>query len=150
MLVRKLPDELFAGRRTIMHELFGRENVRTVLAQLDAAIDAVGFEARGHGADAATEAPATVLNSIMDLTRAAGKLGIPKIATGDVLRAAVRDGTEQGLSAKAYMDRGDLVPDSVILGIVAEEPAPAEREPYVPPQRLKSCAATTSSRASPT
>ena len=50
----------------------------------------------------------------------AGKLGIPRIATGDVLRAAVRDGTEQGLAAKAYMDRGDLVPDSVILGIMKE------------------------------
>lgn len=52
--------------------------------------------------------------------RIAAKLGIPKIATGDVLRAAVRDGTEQGLAAKAYMDRGDLVPDSVILGIMKE------------------------------
>ena len=50
----------------------------------------------------------------------AHKLGIPKIATGDVLRAAVRDGTEQGLAAKAYMDRGDLVPDSVILGIMKD------------------------------
>jgi adenylate kinase len=50
----------------------------------------------------------------------AQRLGIPKIATGDVLRAAVRDGTEQGLAAKAYMDRGDLVPDSVILGIMKE------------------------------
>ena len=50
----------------------------------------------------------------------AGKLGIPKIATGDVLRAAVRDGTEQGLAAKSYMDRGDLVPDSVSLGIMKE------------------------------
>jgi adenylate kinase len=52
--------------------------------------------------------------------RIAEKLGIPKIATGDVLRAALRDGTEQGLAAKAYMDRGDLVPDSVILGIMKE------------------------------
>ena len=52
--------------------------------------------------------------------RIAERLGIPKIATGDVLRAAVRDGTEQGLAAKAYMDRGDLVPDSVILGIMKE------------------------------
>lgn len=52
--------------------------------------------------------------------RLAERLGIPRIATGDVLRAAVRDGTEQGLAAKAYMDRGDLVPDSVILGIMKE------------------------------
>lgn len=50
----------------------------------------------------------------------AERLGIPKIATGDVLRAAVRDGTEQGLAAKGYMDRGDLVPDSVILGIMKD------------------------------
>ena len=52
--------------------------------------------------------------------RIAERLGIPKIATGDVLRAAVRDGTAQGLAAKAYMDRGDLVPDSVILGIMKD------------------------------
>ena len=50
----------------------------------------------------------------------AERLGIPKIATGDVLRAALRDGSEQGLAAKAYMDRGDLVPDAVILGIMKE------------------------------
>jgi adenylate kinase len=50
----------------------------------------------------------------------AKRLGIPKIATGDVLRAAVRDGTKRGNEAKAYMDRGDLVPDSVILGILQD------------------------------
>ena len=50
----------------------------------------------------------------------ARKLDIPKIATGDVLRAAVKEGTEQGLAAKTYMDRGDLVPDSVILGIMKD------------------------------
>jgi adenylate kinase len=52
--------------------------------------------------------------------RLAKRLGIPKIATGDVLRAAVRDGTKRGKEAKAYMDRGDLVPDSVILGILQD------------------------------
>ncbi|HMI55801.1 MAG TPA: adenylate kinase [Gemmatimonadaceae bacterium] len=52
--------------------------------------------------------------------RLAVQLGIPKIATGDVLRAAVRDGTKRGLEAKSYMDRGDLVPDSVILGILQD------------------------------
>jgi glutathione-independent formaldehyde dehydrogenase len=52
--------------------------------EVDCAVDAVGFEARGHGADADHEAPATVLNSIMDVTRAAGKLGIPGLyVTGD-------------------------------------------------------------------
>ncbi len=48
------------------------------------------------------------------------RLGLPKIATGDVLRGALRDGTKRGLEAKAYMDRGDLVPDSVILGILQD------------------------------
>ena len=52
--------------------------------------------------------------------RLAERLGVPKIATGDVLRAAVRDGTPLGLEAKAAMDRGDLVPDDVILGIMKE------------------------------
>src|SRR2546423_15603603 len=52
--------------------------------------------------------------------RLSAKLDIPKIATGDVLRAAVRDGTKRGLEAKSYMDRGDLVPDSVILGILQD------------------------------
>jgi len=52
--------------------------------------------------------------------RLAQALGIPKLATGDVLRAAVRDGTPRGLEAKGYMDRGDLVPDEVILGIMKE------------------------------
>ena len=52
--------------------------------------------------------------------RIAQRLGVPKIATGDVLRAAVRAGTEQGLRAKSYMERGDLVPDAVILGIMKE------------------------------
>lgn len=53
--------------------------------------------------------------------RLAERLGVPKIATGDVLRAAVRDGTKLGKEAKSYMDRGDLVPDEVILGIMKEK-----------------------------
>jgi len=52
--------------------------------------------------------------------RIAAALGVPKIATGDVLRAAVREGTPLGREAKAAMDRGDLVPDGVILGIMKE------------------------------
>ena len=58
--------------------------------------------------------------------RLAAHLGIPQLATGDVLRAAVRDGTKQGRAAKAYMDRGDLVPDAVILGIMKEALAKPE------------------------
>lgn len=50
----------------------------------------------------------------------AARLDIPKVATGDVLRAALREGTPRGKEAKAYMDRGDLVPDSVILGILRD------------------------------
>jgi adenylate kinase len=47
-------------------------------------------------------------------------LGLPTLATGDVLRAAVREGTQLGKAAKAAMDRGDLVPDDVILGIIKD------------------------------
>jgi adenylate kinase len=47
-------------------------------------------------------------------------LELPDYATGDILRAAVREGTELGKSAKEYMDRGDLVPDEVIVGVIAE------------------------------
>ncbi len=50
----------------------------------------------------------------------AGKLGVPKIATGDLLRAAVQASTPLGNQAKVYMNKGDLVPDAVILGIVEE------------------------------
>ena len=48
------------------------------------------------------------------------KLGIPTISTGNILRAAVADGTPMGLKAKSYMDKGALVPDEVIVGIVKE------------------------------
>ena len=52
--------------------------------EVDCGVDAVGFEARGHGAGSATEAPATVLNSLMDVTAAGGALGIPGLyVTGD-------------------------------------------------------------------
>src|SRR6185295_13511050 len=47
-------------------------------------------------------------------------LRLPYYATGDILRAAVRDRTELGRTAKEYMDRGDLVPDEVIVGAIAE------------------------------
>jgi adenylate kinase len=46
--------------------------------------------------------------------------GIPQISTGDILRAAVRRGTPLGLQAKEYMDRGDLVPDALVLEVIGE------------------------------
>ena len=46
--------------------------------------------------------------------------GIPHISTGDILRAAVKNHTQMGLEAKKYMDAGDLVPDSVVIGIVED------------------------------
>lgn len=56
-------------------------------------------------------------------------LGLEHVSTGDLLRAARREGTELGREAQAYMDRGDLVPDDVIVGMVREKLAalPAER-----------------------
>jgi adenylate kinase len=45
---------------------------------------------------------------------------LPYWATGDILRAAVRDGTDLGRKAKEYMDRGDLVPDEVMVGVIGE------------------------------
>ena len=47
-------------------------------------------------------------------------LGIPTISTGNILRAAVKNGTPTGLKAKEYMDAGKLVPDEVIIGIISE------------------------------
>lgn len=46
--------------------------------------------------------------------------GLPYFATGDMLRDAVRDETELGRDAKQYMDAGDLVPDDIIIGVIAE------------------------------
>ena len=74
-----------------------KDQIQEILgeSEVDAAVDAVGFEARGHGSDADHEAPATVLNSIMDITRAAGSLGIPGLyVTGDP--GAVDDAAKQG------------------------------------------------------
>src|SRR5712671_1976705 len=52
--------------------------------------------------------------------RFARSAAIPKISTGDILREAVHAGTEIGLRAKAIMDRGELVSDDVMIGIVRE------------------------------
>ena len=54
------------------------------------------------------------------------KLAIPSISTGNILRAAVKEGTEMGLKAKSFMDAGALVPDEVIIGILKERLAQAD------------------------
>ena len=48
------------------------------------------------------------------------KLGVPTISTGNILRAAMKNGTPVGLKAKSYVESGKLVPDDVIIGIVCE------------------------------
>lgn len=55
-------------------------------------------------------------------------LSIPQISTGDMLRAAVKNGTELGLKAKSFMDAGGLVPDEVVIGIVKERLAQPDCE----------------------
>lgn len=56
------------------------------------------------------------------------RYGIPHIATGDILRRAVARGTSLGKEAKSYMDRGELVPDRVVIGIVGERLAEPDCE----------------------
>ncbi|MEV0794140.1 formaldehyde dehydrogenase, glutathione-independent [Kribbella sp. NPDC050459] len=63
-----------------------KDQIEQILGEpeVDCAIDAVGFEAHGHGSDAQAERPATVLNTVMDVTRAGGAVGIPGLyVTGD-------------------------------------------------------------------
>ncbi|MBC7289011.1 MAG: nucleoside monophosphate kinase, partial [Armatimonadetes bacterium] len=58
------------------------------------------------------------------------EFGLVHVATGDLLRAAVAEGTQLGLEARKYMDAGQLVPDDVVIGIVREklsEPEVRER-----------------------
>jgi adenylate kinase len=59
-------------------------------------------------------------------------LRLPYYATGDILRAAVKDETELGRTAKEFMDRGDLVPDDVIVGVIAERiNSPEARDGFI-------------------
>lgn len=53
-------------------------------------------------------------------TKISQKWNIPAVSTGEMLRAAVKEGTKQGISAKAYMDAGKLVPDEVVIGIIKD------------------------------
>ena len=59
------------------------------------------------------------------------EFGIPHISTGDMFRAAIKEGTELGKQAKACIDAGNLVPDEITIGIVRERLAhPAHRKDY--------------------
>jgi len=51
-----------------------------------------------------------------------GRLGVPHLATGDMLRAAIRGGTPEGLQARAIVERGELVPDGLISALVGAQP----------------------------
>jgi glutathione-independent formaldehyde dehydrogenase len=68
--------------------------------QVDCAVDAVGFEARGHGLESSVERPATVLNSIMEITRAGGALGIPGLYVTDDPGAADDNAKRGSLSIR--------------------------------------------------
>lgn len=60
------------------------------------------------------------------------RLGLPQVSTGDMLRAAVKAGTDLGREAKGFMDRGELVPDGVVVGIVRERLSePDAREGFI-------------------
>jgi glutathione-independent formaldehyde dehydrogenase len=62
-----------------VQQILGKDTPAIGEPLVDAAVDAVGFEARGHGQDAGTEMPATVLNSLMTITRAGGAIGVPAL-----------------------------------------------------------------------
>jgi glutathione-independent formaldehyde dehydrogenase len=110
VIVGDLNDERLAQARTFgcetvnvaegdpveqVQQILGKDAPATGQPLVDSAVDAVGFEARGHGADAKTEMPATVLNSLMTLTRAGGAIGIPGLyVTGDP--GGVDDAAKEG------------------------------------------------------
>ena len=64
--------------------------------------------------------------------RLRGDFDVPYYATGDILRAAVKDGTELGLEAKEFMDRGDLVPDGLVSRVIGERvDSPEARDGFI-------------------
>lgn len=58
--------------------------------------------------------------------KVAAKLNIPTISTGAIIRSALKEGTEMGLAAKAYIEAGKLVPDDVVIGIIQERLAESD------------------------
>lgn len=56
------------------------------------------------------------------------KFNIPTISTGNIIRAALKNGTEMGIKAKSYIDAGELVPDEVVIGIIRERLAESDCE----------------------
>ncbi|HCB07464.1 MAG TPA: formaldehyde dehydrogenase, glutathione-independent [Nocardioides sp.] len=81
-------------------DLAGKLEELLGVPEVDAAVDCVGFEARGHGADADIEAPATVLNSLMAITRAGGSLGIPGLYVTDDPGGVDADATTGALKVR--------------------------------------------------
>ena len=77
-----------------------RDQIEQILGvpEVDCSVDCVGFEARGHGGDSGEEQPAAVLNSLMDVTRAAGSIGIPGLYVTDDPGAADEAAQEGNLS----------------------------------------------------
>ncbi|MBL7716072.1 MAG: adenylate kinase [Bdellovibrionales bacterium] len=57
------------------------------------------------------------------------EMSIPQLSTGDMLRAGIAAGTELGMKAKAFMDKGDLVPDSVVIGLIQERIGASDCKP---------------------
>ncbi len=103
VLVGDLNDDRLAQARSFGCETVDvsqgdpKDQIEQILGvpEVDCGVDAVGFEARGHGADHETELPATVLNSMMDVTRAGGGIGIPGLyVTGDP--GAADEAAQQG------------------------------------------------------
>lgn len=92
VIVGDLNEERLAQARSfgcetidLRHEVSLGEQVAQILGvpEVDAAVDCVGFEARGHGRETAVERPATVLNEVMTITRAGGRVGIPGLYVTD-------------------------------------------------------------------
>lgn len=99
-----IPERLEQARRfgcetiDLKREASLSEQIEQILGvpEVDSAVDCVGFEARGHGHEAAIERPATVLNAVMEITRAGGAIGIPGLyVTGDP--GAVDDNAKIGM-----------------------------------------------------